>query len=114
MESKYIRKCGRGTYVSDTDNPHTVKRKLKEAVDRFDELVADLNQAFIPPAISNVVGGVVRPYRKNSYVRIIKARDEILALAEALISFSDLDSQQRVCGEVFNTRIEREYNGIVI
>ncbi len=108
MESKYIRKCGRGTYVSDMDSPHTVKRKLKEAVDRFDELVADLNQAFIPPSISNVVGGVVRPYRKNSYVRIIKARDEILALAEALISFSDLDSQQRECGEVFNTRIERE------
>ena len=44
MESKYIRKCGRGIYVSDTDNPHTVKRKLKEAVDRFDELVADLTR----------------------------------------------------------------------
>ena len=47
----------------------------------------------------------------DSYVRIIKARDEILALAEALISFSDLDSQQRECGEVFNTRIEREKSG---
>lgn len=111
MESEYIRKCGRGSYVSNTDNPHTVKRKLKEAVERFDELVADLNQAFIPPAISDVFGGVVRSYRKNSYVRIIKARDEILALAEALISFSDLDSQQRECEEVFNARIEREKAG---
>lgn len=108
MESKYIRKCGRGSYISDTDNPHTVKRKLKEAVEHFDELVVDLNQAFIPPAISDVVGGLVRSYRKNSYVRIIKARDEILTLAEALTSFSDLDSQQRECEEVFNARIERE------
>ena len=111
MESRYIRKCGRGSYVSDTDNPHTVKKKLKETVDRLDGLVADLNLAFIPPAISNVVGGVVRPYRKNSYVKIIKTRDEILALAEALISFSDLDSQQRECDEIFSTRIEREKAG---
>ena len=108
MESRYIRKCGRSSYVSDTDDPQTVERKLTEAVGNFDELVVDLNQAFIPPAISNIVGGVVRPYRKERYVKIIKARDEILALAEALISFSDLASQQRECGEVFNTRIERE------
>lgn len=108
MESRYIRKCGRSSYVSDTDDPQTVERKLTEAVGNFDELVVDLNQAFIPPAISNIVGGVVRSYRKEHYVKIIKARDEILALAEALINFSDLASQQRECGEVFNTRIERE------
>ena len=108
MESRYIRKCGRSSYVSDTDNPQTVERKLTEAVGNFDELVVDLNQAFIPPAISNIVGGVVRSYRKEHYVKIIKARDEILALAEALINFSDLASQRRECGEVFNTRIERE------
>lgn len=111
MESRYIRKCGRGSYVSETDDPQAVKRKLTEAVSRFDDLVADLNQAFIPPAISNIVGGVVRPYRKSHYVKIIKARDEILALAEALICFSDLTSQQRECGEVFNARIEREKSG---
>ena len=111
MESRYIRKCGRGSYVSETDDPQTVKRKLTEAVGRFDDLVVDLNQAFIPPAISNIVGGVVRPYRKGQYVKIIKARDEILALAEALISFSDLTSQKEECGEVFNARIEREKSG---
>lgn len=65
MESRYIRKCGRSSYVSDTDDPQTVERKLTEAVGNFDELVVDLNQAFIPPAISNIVGGVVRPYRKK-------------------------------------------------
>lgn len=108
MESRYIRRCGRGSYVSETDDPQTLKRKLTEAVGRFDDLVADLNQAFIPPAISNIVGGVVRPYRKSHYVKIIKARDEILALAEALINFSDLTSQQIECGEVFNARIDRE------
>lgn len=111
MESRYIRKCDRGSYVSETDGPQTVKRKLTEAVGRFDELVVALNQAFIPPVISNIVGGVVRPYRKGHYVKIIKARDEILALTEALISFSDLTSQQRECGEVFNARIEREKSG---
>lgn len=110
-ESRYIRRCGRGSYVSETDDPQAVKRKLTEAVSRFDDLVADLNQAFVPPAISNIVGGVVSPYRKGHYVKIIKARDEILALAEALISFSDLSSQQRECGEVFNARIEREKSG---
>lgn len=108
MESKYVRRCGRGVYVTETDNPHTVKRKLTDALDRFDDMVAELNQAFIPPAISGVVGGVVRPYRKSSYMKIIKVRDEILALAEALISFSDLSSQQRECSEVFSARIERE------
>lgn len=111
METKYIRKCGRDSYVSDTDDPQTVTRKITEAVENFDHLVADLNQAFIPPAISNIVGGVVRPYRKGRYVKIIKARDEILALAEALISFSDLTSQQSECNEVFNARIEREKSG---
>ena len=111
MESKYIRRCGRGSYVSDAGDPQTVRRRLTEAIDRFDDLVADLNQAFIPPAISNIVGGVVRPYRKGHYVKIIKARDEILALAEALINFSDLTSQQRESRKVFNARVEREKSG---
>lgn len=111
MEQKYIRKCGRGSYVSDADDPQSVKRKLAGSVSKFDKLVAELNHAFIPPAISNIVGGVVRPYRREHYVRIIKARDEILALAEALISFQDLSLQQRECGEVFDARIEREKRG---
>lgn len=108
MKSKYVSKCGRESCISDTDNPHTVKKRLEETVDLLDDLVADLNQTFIPPAISNIVGGVVRPYRKNRYVRIMRARDEILDLAETLIGFSDLDAQQRECGEVFNARIESE------
>ena len=110
MESRYIRKCGRCSYVSDTDDPQSVKRKLTEATGNFDDLVAELNQAFIPPAISNVVGKVFRAYRKSLYMDIIKARDEILALSEALINFSDLIAQQRECRDVFNARIAREKN----
>lgn len=108
MESRYTRKCGRGSYVSDIDDPQTVMKKLAEAVGNFDDLVGNLNQAFIPPAISSIVGSVVRPYRKGHYMKIIKSRDEILSLAETLIGFSDLTSQQRECSEVFNARIEHE------
>lgn len=108
MEAKYIRRCGRDNYVSEADTPVTVRRKLTEAVVRFDEQVAELNQAFIPPAISNVVGVAIRGFRKKRYMKIIRSRDEILALSEALISYSDLNEQQRECQEVFNARIERE------
>lgn len=110
MESKYIRKCGKGTYVTETDNSNTIKRKLKNAVDRFDNTLAKLNQAFVPPAISGFIGAVFRNYRKSIYMKLINARDEVLSLAEALIKFSELSSQQQECEEVFRTRIEQEKN----
>lgn len=108
MEKEYVRNYGRGTYAAENDTPYTVYRKLSDAMGRLDKLVGDLNHAFIPPAISGAIGAVARPYRKDSYLKIIKVRDEVLALAEALINFSDVTDQQQECGQVFNERLERE------
>lgn len=108
MEQKYIRKCGRGSYRNAADTPRGVMDKLNSAVREFDKKVEELNHAFIPPMASGVIGTAVRPFRKNTYMEIIKLRDSILAYSEILMSYTDLQSQRNECGEAYEQRMDTE------
>ncbi len=107
MEKKYIRRYGRGKSPVISDGPRVVQEKLMDAVWHLDEKAEALNHAFIPSSVSNAIGSLVPPYRKHTYMEIIKNREEVLSLAETLISFSDLQNQLARCDRENNSIIER-------
>ncbi len=108
MEKRYVRSCGRGMYLCKNDTPNTIRIRLSDAIARFDDLVDDLNHAFVPAPVSGIVGAVAKQYRKKPYIEIVKARDEIISLAEELISFQDVINDQKNCNLVFNERLDKE------
>lgn len=108
MEKRYIRSCGRGRYVSAGDTPQTVEAKINAAVHELNQKASALDNAFVSPGISGVIGSVVRSYRKKEYTEIIKLRDKVLSLCEALIRFNDISEAKNQSTHLYRMRMERE------
>lgn len=67
------------------------------------EEVLQLCNVFMPPAVSNVVGFVAPPFRKDKYTRIASLRNKILGIAVALCDCSDVCSRQTQLDEALAT-----------
>lgn len=65
--------------------------------------VLQLCNAFTPPAVSNAVGFVVPPFRKDKYTRIASLRNKLLGIAVALCDCNDLCSRQVQLDNVLET-----------
>ena len=65
MEQKYSEVCNENSVYSSIDTPEMLLEKLNNGVKEFEKKVRELDDAFVPPAASNVVGAAVRPFRKK-------------------------------------------------
>lgn len=108
MEQKYSEVCNENSVYSSIDTPKMLLEKLNNGVKEFEKKVRELDDAFVPPAASNVVGAAVRPFRKKLYMEIIQLRDAVFAYSEMLMVCQDIEKERAEYGLALSGRMEVE------
>ncbi len=108
MEQKYSKVCNENSVYSSIDTPEMLLEKLNNGVKEFEKKVRELDDAFVPPAASNVVGAAVRPFRKKLYMEIIQLRDAVFAYSEMLMTCQDVEKERAEYGLALSGRMEVE------
>lgn len=63
--------------------------------------ILQLNNAFTPPGVSNIIGKAIPAFRKARYTRIAQLRNSLIGVAAALCDCSDLATRQSKLNCVF-------------
>ena len=101
MKDEYMNELGNiNVYCSENENPAQLMQRLKTSAKSIGEMVEKLDGAFIPPAVSGMIGFVIPPYRKKAYLEILKTRKEGLSIAEYLRTLNVAQSQREMLGTI--------------
>ncbi len=73
--------------------------KIDEETDEFDKAIAELEHAFLPPALSGIIGKFSGNFRKDLYRRILRSAKRICSYSKKLGTYSE-NPLTELCEEV--------------
>lgn len=108
MLESYKSKCERHSYVVPSESANDIMRKMDQLLRMLEKGVNDLNHSFIPAGMSNVIGSVIKPYRKRKYMDIVRIWNACLSCADGLIQMTDIEEELQLCEAVYENRLKQE------
>lgn len=108
MLERYKSQCDRRSYVKPSDSANDIMRKMDQLLRMMEKAVNELNHSFIPAGMSNVIGSVIKPYRKSKYMDIVRIWDACLSCADSLVHMTDIEEELQCCELVYENRLKQE------